>query len=64
MPYRVIFVIFIFLGSVLTLNTVWTFADIAMGLMALPNLFATLGLANKVQEWTRTYTSVKHPELR
>ncbi len=64
MPYRVIFVVFILLGSVLTLNTVWTFADIAMGLMALPNLFATLGLANKVQTWTKTYTSVKHPELR
>jgi len=64
MPYRIIFVVFIFLGSILTLNTVWTFADIAMGLMALPNLFATLGLANKVQGWTKQYISVKHPELK
>jgi len=64
MPYRIVYVIFIFLGSVLTLNTVWTFADITMGLMALPNLLATLGLVNKVQSWTKTYTSVKHPELR
>jgi AGCS family alanine or glycine:cation symporter len=64
MPYRVVFVIFIFLGSILTLNTVWTFADIAMGLMAVPNLLATLGLANKVREWTKIYTSVKHPEIK
>lgn len=64
MPYRIIFVLFIFLGSVLTLNTVWMFADIAMALMAIPNLLATLGLVNKVRDWTRTYISAKHPELR
>ncbi|MCF7803489.1 MAG: sodium:alanine symporter family protein [Candidatus Marinimicrobia bacterium] len=64
LPYRIIFVIFIFLGSLLTLNTVWLFSDIAMALMAIPNLLATLGLVNKVADWTKLYTSVKHPEIR
>jgi len=64
MPYRIVFVIFIFLGSILTLNTVWMFADVAMALMAIPNLFATLGLVNKVRDWTQIYTTAKHPELR
>lgn len=63
-PYRIIFVLFIFLGSILTLNLVWTFADIAMGLMAFPNLIATLLLSNKVGKWTTTYRKIKHPELR
>ena len=64
MPYRIIFVVFLFLGSILTLNSVWMFADIAMALMAIPNLLATLGLAGKVREWTQTYITAKHPELR
>lgn len=64
MPYRIAFVIFIFLGSILTLNIVWTFADIAMGLMAIPNLLATLGLSGKVAEWSRIYAQQKHPELK
>jgi len=64
MPYRIAFVIFIFLGSILTLNIVWTFADIAMGLMAIPNLLATLGLSGKVAQWTREYANIKHPEIR
>jgi len=63
-PYRIIYVIFIFIGSIVTLNLVWTFADIAMGLMAFPNLIATLFLSNKVGQWTKIYRNVKHPELK
>lgn len=63
-PYRIIYVIFIFIGSIVTLNLVWTFADIAMGLMAFPNLIATLLLSNKVGQWTKIYRNVKHPELK
>ncbi len=63
-PYRIIYVIFIFIGSIVTLNLVWTFADIAMGLMAFPNLIATLLLSNKVGQWTKIYRTEKHPELK
>ena len=44
-PYRIIFVIFTFIGSTLTLQLVWDMADISNGLMAAPNLIALLVLA-------------------
>lgn len=46
-PYRILWVIFVFIGSVLALKSVWTFADIANGLMVVPNLIALIFL-NKV----------------
>ncbi|MCX7830133.1 MAG: sodium:alanine symporter family protein [Acidobacteria bacterium] len=41
-PYRILWVIFVFLGSVLALKSVWTFADIANGLMVIPNVLSLL----------------------
>ncbi len=55
-PYRVIYVFFILLGSVLTLNMVWTIADIAMGLMAIPNLIAIIALSGLTRKITRDYS--------
>jgi len=54
-PYRIIFTIFVFIGSVTRLDIVWSFADIMNGLMAVPNLFALLGLAGVVFEETQSY---------
>lgn len=47
LPYRYAWVIMVFIGSIISLNLVWTFADITNGLMAIPNLVALL-LLNKV----------------
>jgi AGCS family alanine or glycine:cation symporter len=55
LPYRVLYVGFIFLGSVLTLNMVWTLADIAMGFMAFPNLIAIVALSGMTVRITRDY---------
>jgi AGCS family alanine or glycine:cation symporter len=46
-PYRWLWVIAVFVGSVISLNIVWTFSDITNALMALPNLVALI-LLNKV----------------
>ncbi|HZW40155.1 MAG TPA: sodium:alanine symporter family protein [Ignavibacteriaceae bacterium] len=46
-PYRILWVIFVMIGSVATLQSVWTFADISNGLMAIPNIISLL-LLNKV----------------
>ncbi len=46
-PYRWLWVIAVFIGSVISLNIVWTFSDITNALMAIPNLIALL-LLNKV----------------
>ncbi len=54
-PYRLLFVIIVFVGAVVKLDLVWTFADIMNGLMALPNLIALLGLSGIVAAETRDY---------
>jgi AGCS family alanine or glycine:cation symporter len=53
--YRVLWVLAVFLGSVAALNLVWSFADIANGLMALPNLVSLLALSGVVVKETRQY---------
>ena len=44
-PYRVIFVLFTFIGATLSLPLVWAMADVSNGLMAAPNLIAILYLS-------------------
>ncbi len=46
-PYRIIWVILIFVGSVVNLSLVWNLADATNALMAIPNLLSLL-LLNKV----------------
>ena len=51
-PYRIVFTICTFVGSVFTLNLVWGIADVANGLMAAPNLIALLALSALARrEW-------------
>lgn len=57
MPYRLIFSMMVFVGSVMSLDLVWTFSDIANGLMALPNLVGLLLLSGIVARETREYMS-------
>jgi len=54
-PYRWLWVAAVMVGSVATLSVVWTFADIANGLMALPNLVSLLLLNHVIVKETRTY---------
>jgi alanine or glycine:cation symporter, AGCS family len=42
-PYRVLWLVFIYLGAVGSLSVVWGVADTLNGLMAIPNLVALLG---------------------
>ncbi len=55
--YRWIYVFFFFLGGILPLKAVWTFGDVALGLMSFPNLLAVFLLTGKVTEMTREYLS-------
>ncbi len=59
-PYRWLWVIAVFLGSVFSLNAVWTFADIANGLMAVPNLISLIALSGVIAAETREYLR-SHP---
>lgn len=55
LPYKWVFILFILLGARLDLVAVWSFADIANGLMAVPNLVALIGLSGIVVAFTRKY---------
>lgn len=52
--YRVIYIIFSFIGSVTSPQTVWAAADIFNGLMAVPNLFSLVVLRNEVEYPNKT----------
>ena len=54
-PYRYAWVAAVMLGSVLSLPIVWSFADIANGLMAIPNLISLLALQGVIVAETRKY---------
>lgn len=54
-PYRIIFVLLIFVGATQELVVVWTFADVMNGLMALPNLIGLLLLSGLVWRETKQY---------
>lgn len=52
-----------FIGTVTELTDVWTFADIANGPMAIPNLFGLLLLSGLIARETKAYLS-QDPHLR
>lgn len=54
-PYRVLFVVAAFLGSVYTLDFVWLFSDVMNGLMALPNLVGLVFLSGILARETNGY---------
>ncbi|HPA19164.1 MAG TPA: sodium:alanine symporter family protein [Verrucomicrobiae bacterium] len=60
-PYRWLWVVAVFLGSIFSLNAVWTFADIANGLMAIPNLISLIALSGVIVVETREYLR-SHPK--
>jgi AGCS family alanine or glycine:cation symporter len=55
LPYRVLWVIAVMVGSVSTLQAVWSFSDVANGLMAVPNLISLLLLNGVIVQETREY---------
>ncbi len=57
LPYKMLYVGMHFLGGIFSLELVWGFGDIALGLMAIPNLIAIIFLAGKVKQMTLDYSN-------
>jgi AGCS family alanine or glycine:cation symporter len=55
MPLRILWCIFIVIGSLGGLEFVWALADTALGLMAIPNLIALIFLSPVVVKLTKEY---------
>jgi len=54
-PYKILFILAAFAGSVYSLEFVWVFSDVMNGLMALPNLVGLVLLSGVVAAETRGY---------
>ncbi|MGW0002603.1 alanine/glycine:cation symporter family protein [Nocardia grenadensis] len=61
LPYRILFIAVVYVGATTELTTVWTFSDVANGLMALPNLIGLLILSPLVYRETKAYFERKDP---
>jgi len=57
LPYRIFFCVANFLGAVYSLELVWAFGDLALGLMTIPNLISILLLTGVVKVWTKEYVA-------
>ena len=62
--YRWTFILFFFMGGILPLSAVWTFGDVALGLMTIPNLIALLFLTGGVVKLTKDYFAREHTPTR
>jgi len=54
-PYRWLWVVAVLMGSLLSLPTVWSLADVTNGLMAIPNLISLIVLNGVIVSETRRY---------
>ena len=61
-PYRCLWVGAVMVGAVASLPIVWSFADIANALMAIPNLISLLLLNGVIVRETREFLWSKHPQ--
>jgi AGCS family alanine or glycine:cation symporter len=59
-PYKYVYCIVLFIGAVSSLEGIWGFGDVALGVMAIPNLIAILFLSGKLRTITKEYFSKKH----
>lgn len=62
MIYRILYIIAVFIGPYMTIQAVWTIADITNGLMAIPNCISLIILSGVIARETNGYFN-KHPEL-
>ncbi len=55
LPYRILFVVLNFVGAIITLNIVWTVADICNALMIIPNIVSLWLLSGVVGDMIKKY---------
>lgn len=55
MPFRIVFVAMVFVGSVAGLTTIWNIADIMNALMSIPNLISLIALSGVCVKVTKDY---------
>ena len=59
LPYRLLFIAFVYVGATTKLEFVWNFSDLMNGMMALPNLIGLLILSPVIKAETQRYFAIK-----
>ena len=62
-PFKVIYVIFHFIGAATALNVIWDFGDVALSIVTIPNLLALILLSGVVVKSSKSYFD-RQPWLR
>lgn len=62
--FRLLYLVFVFIGSITALDVVWAFGDIALSLMTIPNLLGVLLLSGVVVSQTSDYFSREHKPFK
>lgn len=60
--YRVVFSVLTYVGATFSLDLVWTFSDIANGLMAVPNLIGLIALSGVLAKDTKEFQKILKQE--
>jgi AGCS family alanine or glycine:cation symporter len=55
LPYKALYLVMVFLGTILSLDVVWNLGDIFNGLMAIPNLICLVLLSGVIVSETKKY---------
>ncbi|MFC1784656.1 alanine/glycine:cation symporter family protein [Candidatus Neomarinimicrobiota bacterium] len=60
LPYKWIFVTFVFIGGIAELEAIWAFGDAALAFMTIPNLISIILLSGVLKRTTKKYFSQEH----
>jgi len=60
LPYKWLFILFVFIGAIAQLEAVWAFGDAALGFMTFPNLISIILLSPVLLKDMREYFSKEH----
>lgn len=63
-PYKWVYLIFVFIGAIAQLEAVWAFGDAALGFMTFPNLISIILLSGLLKNLTTEYFSEEHIEYK
>jgi AGCS family alanine or glycine:cation symporter len=64
LPYKWVFLLFIFIGSIAELEAIWAFGDAALGFMTFPNLISIILLSTALKSMTKDYFSQDHDSFQ
>jgi len=57
LPYKWVFLLFVFIGAIAELEAIWAFGDAALGFMTFPNLISIIFLSTALKKMTKKYFS-------